>query len=263
MKPRKPFGSALLSLFVVGSVGTAPAQVVNPGFETAGASAAEAAGWTVTTAAGGPVSAVRTNSNPRSGSFHFEVYLASTGAGPVAQFEQANVPVTAGATYGFSFHARRLTGSAGDNCEWRILWNAGGDTGYQGFNPGNNTYAFISNSVTAPLAATSATLMFHFAGAAIPSQSARIQLDDVSLTTPNGGGGGVTNSPLQIAIVSGARISWFASNNVPYQVQWAADLNPDTPWNNLGGLTVGNGSSNAVFDAAGPPHNVYRVLSIQ
>jgi hypothetical protein len=73
----------------------------------------------------------------------------------------------------------------------------------------------------------------------------------------------VTNRPLQIAIVPGARISWFASNNVPYQVQWAADSNPDTAWNNLGGLTIGNGSSNAVFDAAGPPHNVYRVLSIQ
>jgi hypothetical protein len=77
------------------------------------------------------------------------------------------------------------------------------------------------------------------------------------------GGGVVTNRPLQIAIVPGARISWFASNNVPYQVQWAADSNPDTAWNNLGGLTIGNGSSNAVFDAAGPPHNVYRVLSIQ
>ena len=121
------------------------------------------------TAAGGPVYGVRTNDNPHSGSYNFEVYLASTGAGPVVQFNQSGMPVTGGTTYPFTFYASALTGSMGYNAQWRILWNAGGDTGYQTFTPGNNAYALISNSVTAPASATSATIYFHFAGAAIPA----------------------------------------------------------------------------------------------
>ena len=75
-----------------------------------------------------------------------------------------------------------LTGSVGYSAQWRILWNAGGDTGYQTFTPGNNAYALVSNSVTAPTAATSATIFFHFAGAATPSQSAStIDIDDIAL----------------------------------------------------------------------------------
>ncbi len=89
--------------------------------------------------------------------------------------------MTGGITYPFTFYVDRLTGSAGDNDQWRILWNAGGDTGYQTFNPGNNAYGLISNSVTAPASATSATIYFHFAGAASPSLSATIDLDDVTL----------------------------------------------------------------------------------
>ena len=74
---------------------------------------ATATGWTVDTAAGGPVYAVRTNDNPHSGSYNFEVYLASTGAGPVVQFNQSGIPVTGGTTYPFTFYAGALTGSAG------------------------------------------------------------------------------------------------------------------------------------------------------
>src|ERR1700753_1480265 len=51
--------------------------LVNPGFETAGANASLAAGWTTDTATGGPVYAIRTNDNRHSGSFNYEVYLAS------------------------------------------------------------------------------------------------------------------------------------------------------------------------------------------
>ena len=142
---------------------------VNGGFESG--SGTIASNWTVSLAAGGPVYAVRTNNSPHGGSFNFEVYLASTGAGPVVEFTQAAVPVTGGTIYPFAFYAKALAGSQGYNAQWRILWNAGGDTGYQGFAPGNNTYAFISNSVTAPATATSATLYLHFAGAAIPSQA--------------------------------------------------------------------------------------------
>ena len=112
--------------------------VTNGGFENG--NGATASNWTVDTAAGGPVYGVRTNDNPHgSGSFDFQVHLASTGAGPVVQFNQVRIPVTGGTTYPFTFYADRLTGSVGDSDQWRILWNAGGDTGYQTFNPGNNS----------------------------------------------------------------------------------------------------------------------------
>lgn len=240
------------------------AQVLNPGFEIAGTTFAAATNWTVTQAAGGPVYAIRTNNNPHSGAFNYEVRLASVGAGPVVAFAQSGVPVTGGTTYPFTFYASALTGSAGHNAQWRILWNAGGETGFHSFTPGNSTYAFISNSVTAPLAATSATISFYCAGAAVTNQSATIHLDDVSLTSTNGGSGGaVTNNQFRIAITPAVRISWFASNNILYQVQWASDLNTNTAWTDLGGMIVGNGSSNRVVDAFGPPHNFYQVLSIQ
>ena len=243
----------------------APAQILNPGFELVGSNAYSATNWTVTQAAGGPVYGVRTNSNPRSGSFHFEVRLASTGAGPVVEFTQTGVPVTGGTTYPFSFYASALAGSAGYNTQWRVLWNAGGDTGYQAFNPGNNTYAFVSNSLTAPLTASSATIYFHFAGAAIPSQSATIQVDDVSLSSTNvvSGGSGNTNGVVA-AIARGSGIRWFASNGVTYQVQWAsALLGTNTVWNNLGSAMAGDGTTNTLFDPVGPPHNFFQVLGIQ
>ena len=256
------FGAALALASLALS---AAAQVLNPGFEQAGSTAGTATNWTVTQAAGGPVYAVRTNSHPHGGAFHFEVRLASTGAGPVVEFTQSGVPVTGGTAYPFSFYANALTGSAGYNAQWRVLWNAGGDTGYQTFTPGANTYTLVSNLLTAPLTATSATLLFHFAGAAIPSQSATIELDDVSLGTNSIAGGGPGNPDrILVDIVRGKGIRWFASNNVTYQVQWASDP-PDTNtvWSNLGNAIAGDGTTNTVFDSAGPPHNFFRVLSIR
>jgi hypothetical protein len=140
--------------------GTPPssASPTNGGFEYG--SGSTATGWTVDTAVGGPVYGVRTNDSPHSGSFDFQVHLASTGAGPLVQFNQAGVPVTGGTAYPFSFYSKALTGSQGYNAQWRILWNAGGDTGYQSFTPGNSTYSQFSTSVNAPASATSATIFF-------------------------------------------------------------------------------------------------------
>jgi hypothetical protein len=243
----------------------APAQILNPGFELAGTNAASATNWTVTQAVGGPVYAVRTNRNPHGGGFHFEVRLASVGAGPLVEFAQTGIPIVGGTVYPLTFYAGALTGSAGYNAQWRILWNAGGDTGYQTFNPGNNTYAFVSNSVAAPPAATSATLYFHFAGAAIPAQSATLLLDDVFLGATNGSSGGIGNTnKILMSIARGSGIRWFASNGVTYQVQWATTLaGTNTIWHNLGNPIAGNGATNTVFDPVGPPHNFFQVLSIQ
>ncbi len=135
-----PGGTRLYqALEFVPGVAASSAIPTNGGFEIG--SGNSATGWTVDTAVGGPVYAVRTNDNPHSGSSDFQVYVASTGAGPVVQFNQAGVPVTGGTTYPFTFYANALPGSAGCNAQWRILWNTGGDTGYQTYTPGNNVYA--------------------------------------------------------------------------------------------------------------------------
>lgn len=74
----------------------------------------------------------------------------------------------------------------------------------------------------------------------------------------------VAPMPFLISIMPGVGITWFASNNVTYQVQWSAELlGTNTVWNNLGSSITGNGSTNSVFDPSGPPHNFYQVLSIQ
>ena len=273
MKQKSKMGIGLLSFAVcVLTAGQVSPQVLNPGFETAGANSSLAASWTTDTAAGGPVYGVRTNTNPHSGSFHYEIHLASTSSGPVVQFNQSSVVVIGGAPYTFSFSSDRLTGSSGDNSEYNIQWlnsnsTVVGSTGYIGFTPGANAYAqTVVAGLTAPATAARANIFFHSAGAAIPSQSATIDFDDVSLSTTNSGGGGGgssggTTNQVQAGITRMEAISWFASNGVPYQVQWSSD---NATWNNLGTATTGAGSSNTAYDAFGQPgHNFYHVLSIQ
>jgi len=165
-------------------INTASAQnlILNPGFETGTGGTAN--NWTLAQAAGGPVYGVRTNDNPNSGSYNYEAYLASVGAGPVVRFEQDAVPVTGGINYNFSFYADALAGSAGEVTQWNIEWFNGGligQTGFQTYSPGNNSYKFINNVVGAMAGATSADVIFYNAGAAAPSLSATIDFDDVSL----------------------------------------------------------------------------------
>ena len=70
--------------------------------------------------------------------------------------------------------------------------------------------------------------------------------------------------PLVVDMDRGVGITWFASNSVTYQVQWAgALLGTNTVWNNLGSPIPGNGATNTVFDPVGPPHNFYQVLSFE
>ena len=239
-----PIGSRRYQVLeIVPPVSAAPASPANGGFETGSGSAAD--DWTVDTAVGGPVYAVRTNDNPHSGSFNFEVQLASTGAGPVVQFNQAGIPVTGGTAYPLVFYASALTGSAGYNAQWRILWNSGGDTGYQTYAPGNGVYASISNSITAPAGATSATLYFHFAGAASPSQTATIDIDDVAF----GSGVSATGSPavtnvLQVGALPIAEVTWPAADGVQYQPESSINLQT---WNTNFPAVTGNGGTGSVL----------------
>jgi beta-glucanase (GH16 family) len=215
--------------------------VTNGGFENG--SGAGASNWSVDTAVGGPVSGVRTNDNPHGGSFDFQVNLASTGAGPVVQFNQSGIPVSGGTTYPFTFYANALTGSAQYNAQWRILWNAGGDTGYQTFNSGNNAYGMFSNSVTAPAAATSATIYFHFAGAASPGVTSTIDIDDVTLGSGSASPGtpAVTNI-LPAAALPVAQINWLSTSGIQYYPESTTNIATGT-WSNNFPMVVGDGST--------------------
>ena len=238
-----PLGTRLYRVLdiIPGTPAISGNYVANGGFETG--SGASAGNWSVDTAAGGPVYGVRTNDNPHSGSFDFQVYLASTGAGPVVQFNQSGIPVNGGTTYPVTFYANALTGSAGYNAQWRILWNAGGDTGYQTFNPGNNAYGLISNSVTAPAAATSATIYFHFAGAANPGVTATIDIDDVTLGSGSSSPGSpaVTNA-LPVATSPVAQISWPSTSGVQYYPQSSINLAVGA-WSNNFPMVMGDGTT--------------------
>lgn len=230
---------------VVPGIAPSSSSVSNGGFESGSGSTAN--NWSITTLGGGPVYGVRTNTDPHGGSYHFEVRLASTGAGPVLEFAQSGIPVTGGTTYPLTFYVKAQSGSAGYNAQRRIVWNAGGDTGYQGFTPGNNVYAFISNSVTAPASATSATIYFRLAGAAIPSQSATIEFDDVALGSSSVGLGtpGQTNI-LAVTSKPVAKISWPTVSGTEYQPASTTNLASGT-WSNLSSVILGDGNTKSIL----------------
>ena len=70
--------------------------------------------------------------------------------------------------------------------------------------------------------------------------------------------------PLVLDIDQGVGITWVASNSISYQVQWAGeDLGTNTVWNNLGESSMGDDTTNTVFDPVGAPHNIYQVISTQ
>ena len=237
-----PSGSRLYQdLEIVPGTPPSAALPANSGFESG--SGTTASNWVTDTAAGGPVYGIRTNDNPHSGSFNYEVHLASTGAGPVVQFNQSGIPVTGGTTYPFSFYYTALSGSQGQSLQYRILWNAGGDTGYQTFPPGNSTYTQFSTSVTAPSSATSATIFFHCAGSAVTSQSATIDFDDVVLgSSVSSPGTSPATNVLAVSTLPMANISWLSGNGVLYYAE--SSTNPAAGWwTNSVGLVVGNGGT--------------------
>ncbi|MGC9450375.1 MAG: fibronectin type III domain-containing protein [Oceanipulchritudo sp.] len=68
--------------------------------------------------------------------------------------------------------------------------------------------------------------------------------------------------PLVLTIEPGVGITWFASSNVTYQVQWASeDLGTNTVWNNLGSPIIGDDTTITVFEPLAPQEAVYQVIS--
>jgi len=234
--------------------------VTNGSFETAGASATNAVGWSIDQAVNGTVLGIRTNDNPHSGAFDYQAYLLTTqNAGPLLEFHQT-VQVTGGTTYPFSFYSDAKTGSQGYSCQYRILWSDNTDTGFINFTPGNNTYALTTVNVTAPVAATSGTVYFHIASAAVIGWFAAIDFDDVSLGSGGSSSPGSTNI-LSATAGRGVQVSWASGAGTNYQPQVTTTIaNGGTPWANLGAVVSGNGTTNSVTDSANSPVKFYQVL---
>ncbi len=155
--------------------------------------------------------------------------------------------MTGGTTYPFSFYADALSGSSGQSTQWRIQWSPSGDTGYQNFTPGNGGYALFSTSVTAPTNAISATIYFHFAGAAIASQVANIDIDDVVL----GNGGSTPGTPtvtnvLPVTTLPVAQISWSSTSGVQYYPESTTNLAAGS-WATNFPMVVGDGTTKSIM----------------
>jgi len=184
----KFIGSAASTVALVLIAGQVSAQnlVLNPGFETAGTASFNAANW-INQFAGTGVAAygIRTNDNPNSGSFNYELHLASDGAGPLEELVQTGIVASASTAYNFSFFADRLPGSVGDADQYVIFWlNSGGlpigNSGFFNFTPGNNVYAQTSRTVTSIAGTVFAEIDFHIAGSAVTNQTATLDFDTVS-----------------------------------------------------------------------------------
>jgi CxxC motif-containing protein (DUF1111 family) len=225
--------------------GSAPSSIspVNGGFESG--SGTTASNWTVDTAVGGPVYGSRTNDNPHSGLYDFQVHLGSVGAGPLVQFNQSGIPVTGGAST-LSFYADALAGSQGQSAQWKIAWNAGGDTGYQNMILGAGTYTFNSFPVTVPNGATLATIYFHIAGAAVTSWVANVDFDDVVLGSGNSNPGSPTvTNVLGVGTLPVANITWPSVSGVQYFPE--STTNPTCAWGTNFPMIVGDGTTKSIM----------------
>src|SRR5579859_6583789 len=271
-----PYAAGIRSYQVLAITPGTPATSAAPangGFENG--SGTTATGWTVDTAVNGPVYGVHTNDSPHSGSFSFQVHLASCGLGPLVQFNQAGISVTGGAPLPFSFYSKALTGSAEYTPQWRIVWSPSGDTGYQNFTPTTNGYALFSTSVTPPSGTTSATIYFHIAGAADAS-TATIDIDDVTLGSgsSNPGTPTVTNVQ-QVASLPMANVTWPSTSGVQYFPQILAGQ-VSGAWTDSLPSVVGDGTTKSIKfpmtnsatfirlrtppSAVLPPTNLHQVL---
>ena len=103
-------------------VGSASAQVQNPGFELAGATPNLATNWNILAATGGTLALVtRTNFNPHAGSFDFYFESAGGAGAPKTDLRSDPIPVTFGTSYNFSFWAANTLKTGGANPQWDIF----------------------------------------------------------------------------------------------------------------------------------------------
>jgi hypothetical protein len=220
------------------------------------------------TVSGGPYTNIGTTTAPSvnysdsvlGGQTFYYVVSATNGAG-----ESTNsLPVSATPALGAPAAPTGLAAIAG-NAQVALSWAASSfATGYtvKRSTAFGGPYTFIGTTTAPTVNYTDASGLnngtpYYYVVAATGTGGASADTSPVSAIP-------VGPAPFLISITPGVNITWFASNNVTYQVQWSSALpGTNTAWNNLGSPIAGNGATNAVFDPVGEPHDFYRVLSIQ
>jgi hypothetical protein len=247
--------------------GGAVNAVLNPSFETADVTSTGAANWNLDQAAGGSLhTGGVTNVDPHSGSFELDMEAQGDGASGVSiQVSQVGIPVTGGATNGFSFWAKKAVSLGGANPQWTIFWfDSGsafvGQNGFTSFASIGTSYTLVTNSIVVPTNAAFGQVIFLLAGGAGVGDHWLVRVDDV--TFASGTSSGSTNT-LSAAANVGVRVSWPSVNGRNYRVQSAPALLPTgAAWSNLGGSVIGDGNTDFVADTSPAAAAFYRVVQV-
>ena len=81
------------------------------------------------------------------------------------------------------------------------------------------------------------------------------------VSQPTVGNGTIVTNVVSSSASAGVKISWPTIVNTNYAVQWTANLGANAAWTNLTIPTVGDGTTNSVFDPFGSyPQKFYRVF---
>jgi hypothetical protein len=177
---------------VVVAASQAPAQVINGGFETVGATTTGALGWGnfSSTAPNYSASATRSLVDPFAGvaglTLTYNVLTAGTGPSVIAQSDifggMAPGPIT------LTFEAKRVASAGFENNQVQVQWFSAanvflGATGFQSYN-GTLTpaYSLQTKNYVAPATTAKALVQFLTAGSANVNDNATIRIDNVALS---------------------------------------------------------------------------------
>jgi len=250
---------------------TLPRQVVNSGFEFCRNKCLVRGGLVVTQASGGPVYAVRTNDNPRTApsTLNSPCQHRRWTARRVRSIRASpSRPVRS-----MRFHFMPIVWPAAPLITTNIMCNGSTPTPCLSGRPATPVTFPARNdyfpddrqqSHRARRCHHRKSFLPH-AGAAVTNLTATLS----SMTspsrppTPRTPGGGITNQFQPATIVLGTGITWFATNGVPYQVQWAANQSTNTILEQPRRPDYRQWRHNTVFDPTGHPTIFYQVITVQ
>jgi hypothetical protein len=136
------------------------------------------------------------------------------------------------------------------------------------FAPGGDPYGFVRDgnwhAIEIPIAdivgdtdLSQVNIPFQILG--IDGAISNIELDDIYYA----GGRAFETTIVSSIIERGVGLSWPSTNGSTYIVQWAAELGPDTVWNDLSDPIEGDWTTKTVFDSFGPEERMfYRAIEL-
>jgi endoglucanase Acf2 len=170
----------------------------------------------------------------------------------LGQLWAANDPVAtdvtyAGATY-YQTYALRMLGPR----QWQFHISVPTSAVYYNTNSGQYTYVAYNPQSTSQMA-TVYSNNIAIGTMVLPAYSL--------VSQPAVGNGTIVTNVVPSSASAGVEINWPTIVNTNYAVQWTASLGANAAWTNLTIPTVGNGTTNSVFDPfSSYPQKFYRVF---